>query len=352
MEQWLIDLIKIVALIIILVLVYAFKNQIAKGLISLLEKVTRGRNQDNIRENKDKLSKPTSWIILVIVAMIIYPFFLRLPLRGIEFVEALLYSILLVNIAHALIIVTDIIMGNVIADNIAKHVDSETGDRRTALSYLGIIIKAVIIIFAVFLILEQWMDNVQTLIAGLGVGGIALALAAQDTASNLVAGLAIMLDKPFDIGDWVETDTGSGPVEGSVAEIGLRSCRIRALDGSLLTVPNSIMGSSVLVNGTKRPTRFVSSRIPVSNDTTSVEMEELRRRIQKILAEGEDVLGTGTVHFTDFERDAYVLTVTYNTSADINEHRDTKTRVNSAILTILEEMNVSVAELVSIDTKE
>lgn len=352
MEQWLINLLIGAGVVIGLLVVFLIKNQLGNAVLSILERFLRGKSRDNLTEHKEQVSKPVGWIIFAAIAMAALSFIPQLPPRLIVFLWRVLNSLLLGAVAYGLFAVTDMLMSRVIQDNIKKHEHSERGDSRTALSYLSVIIKAIILIFAILMILEQWMDNVQSLLAGLGIGGIALALAAQDTAANLISGLAILLDKPFDIGDWVETETGSGDVAGSVEHIGLRSSRVRATDGSLLTVPNSIMGSSVIVNGTKRPIRFVSSLIPVSNDTTSAQLADFRAKVQEILDNDEGVVGSGTVHFTSFERDAYILELRYNTSSDFGEWNSTRTSVNTKVLAVLEEIGIEVADVITVETNE
>lgn len=80
-----------------------------------------------------------------------------------------------------------------------------------------------------------------SVITGLGVGGLAVALAARETLANLLGSLAIMLDRPFRIGDWIKMDGKEGPVE----DIGFRSTRIRTFYDSLLSVPNSVTVNAV-----------------------------------------------------------------------------------------------------------
>jgi MscS family membrane protein len=110
--------------------------------------------------------------------------------------------------------------------------------------------KVVIIIAAAMLTADNLGIKITSLLAGLSVGGLALGLAAQDTVANLFGAVAIFLDKPFHIGDRIKVDI----VDGIVESIGIRSTRIRNLDGHHVTIPNKLMGNAIITNVTRRPT--------------------------------------------------------------------------------------------------
>ncbi len=118
-----------------------------------------------------------------------------------------------------------------------------------------------------------------SLLAGVSVGGIALALAAQSTVENLFGGIAIFADRPFRVGDLIQ-----GPsVNGTVERVGPRSSRIRAADGTLTTVPNSDLAKMHITNVTARNTFLFKHLVRLSGDTTRAQaewlLEELRRRV-------------------------------------------------------------------------
>jgi MscS family membrane protein len=112
-------------------------------------------------------------------------------------------------------------------------------------------LKVFVVIFGVLVALQNFDVNVMSLIAGLGLGGLALALAAQDTAANLFGSITILADRPFHIGDFIKV----GDTEGTVEEIGFRSTRVRTFYNSLVTIPNSIMAKEKIDNLGVRPAR-------------------------------------------------------------------------------------------------
>jgi MscS family membrane protein len=128
---------------------------------------------------------------------------------------------------------------------------------------LSKVAKAFIVIMAVLVMLDNLGFNIRTLLAGVSIGGLALGLAAQDTVGNLFGAASVFIDKPFKIGDFVN----SNGVSGSVEEIGLRSTRLRNPDGHLITVPNKTMGNSTITNVTRRPNIKTTLNIGVTYDT-------------------------------------------------------------------------------------
>ena len=123
--------------------------------------------------------------------------------------------------------------------------------------------KVAIVLTAVILTADNLNIKVTSLLAGLSIGGIALGLAAQDTVANLFGAVAIFLDKPFHIGDRIKVEDVEGTVEG----IGLRSTRIRNLDGHHVIIPNKLMGNAIIINITRRATIKTEMNLGVTYDT-------------------------------------------------------------------------------------
>lgn len=121
--------------------------------------------------------------------------------------------------------------------------------------------------------------DVAALIAGLGIGGLALAMAAKDTVSNIFGGFTIFADKPFNIGDRVKV---SG-FDGSITEIGLRSTRLKTLDGRIVTIPNSTFTGSAVENVSWEPSRKVVLNIGLVYETTPDQIEQAMQIMKKIV---------------------------------------------------------------------
>jgi MscS family membrane protein len=141
------------------------------------------------------------------------------------------------------------------------------------------IAKALLVIFGMAAILQQWRFNVAGLIAGLGIGGLAVALAAQNTLANLFGYFMILADEPFRIGDWI----AFGEVSGGVEAIGFRSTRIRAIDQSLVTVPNNTLMNANITNWSRLAKRRFSLTLSLSLYSTPDQVLAVVKGIRDLL---------------------------------------------------------------------
>ena len=135
------------------------------------------------------------------------------------------------------------------------------------------------------------------MIAGLGIGGLALALAAQDSVKNIFAGIMIFLDKPFKIKDRIQIEGFDGVVE----EVGLRSTRVRTLDGRIVTIPNSTFTDNSVVNVTSQPALKITLNLGLTYDTSEDDMQKGVDILRAIVADHSNILEKDcAVGFKDF----------------------------------------------------
>jgi MscS family membrane protein len=120
--------------------------------------------------------------------------------------------------------------------------------------------------------------NVTGLLASLSIGGLAVGLAAQDTLSNLFGAIAIFADKPFRVGDQIKLDS----IEGTVEAIGLRSTRVRNVDGHLVSIPNRNMANANIINISQRPSIKTEMNIGLTYDMTAAQVERAMQIIEEI----------------------------------------------------------------------
>ncbi len=138
--------------------------------------------------------------------------------------------------------------------------------------------KICIVIAAAMLTAENLQWEIKSLLAGLSVGGLALGLAAQDTVANLFGAVAVFLDKPFYVGDRVKVES----VDGAVETIGLRSTRIRSVDGYLVTVPNKMMGNAVITNLSRRPSIRTEMNFGLPYDTAAEQVKRATVLLEEV----------------------------------------------------------------------
>lgn len=221
----------------------------------------------------------------------------------------------------------------------AARTDSKLDDqlvpfiRKSAKIFVGVV--------AFVLIVQNMGYSVSGLLAGLGLGGLALALAAQDTLSNVFGSATILLDRPFRVGDWICTDK----VEGVVEEVGFRSTKVRTFAKTLVTVPNSVLANLAIDNFSAMPKRRVKIALGVTYETNAEQMEQALEAIKKILREHKDVSQEFfLVSFTDFGPSSLDILVYYFTTTTVwEEYLQVRQEVNLAIMRALEGLGLSIA---------
>src|SRR5262249_34696935 len=139
-------------------------------------------------------------------------------------------------------------------------------------------IKIFILVIAVLVTSQNLGMNVTGLLASLSIGGLAVGLAAQDTLSNLFGAVAIFADKPFRVGDRIQLDA----IDGTVEAIGLRSTRVRNLDGYLVAIPNKNMAGANIINISKRPNIKTVMNIGLTYDCPAQKIERAMEIIEEI----------------------------------------------------------------------
>ena len=133
----------------------------------------------------------------------------------------------------------------------------------TAIKFISNILKIVVISFAVLMIASELGYNVNGFITGLGVGGLAISLAAKDAVSNLISGFVIVFEKPFIVGEFIQTAS----IQGFVEEVTMRSTKIRTLEDSVVTVPNSKLTDDAIINISRTEKRLISLEFGVEYST-------------------------------------------------------------------------------------
>lgn len=178
---------------------------------------------------------------------------------------------------------------------LAGKTDSKLDDQLVPL--LRKTLKVFIVILGVIFILQNNGVNVTSLLAGLGLGGLAFALAARDTLANFFGSITIFMDKPFQIGDLIKTSN----VEGVVEEIGFRSTRLRTLYNSVISVPNSNLAVTEIDNLGLRKFRRLKMTLNLTYSTTPEQMEAFVEGIKAIIKTNEKVRQDSyEVHFNEY----------------------------------------------------
>lgn len=203
------------------------------------------------------------------------------------------------------------------------------------------VIRGIIYVIAGFIVITELGVNLNGLVAGLGIGGVIVTLAAQDTAKNLFGGLVIFIDKPFVVGDWIQMDT----FEGTVEDITFRSTRVRTFENSLVNIPNSIISNASIINWSKMEKRRYKLNLTIELDTPLDKLEKFKSRVKDMLQAREAIFDDSIIVKFDTISDngLNVLICSYTDSVDYMSYLEEKEKINYKILQILKEENVKTA---------
>jgi MscS family membrane protein len=224
----------------------------------------------------DQIEKPTS---LLVSAFFWWFWIYYLKLEGFSFslVNGFIQVLFGVSLTWAAFVAASV-LGSYLNEK-ASETESTLDDQ--LVPFFEKAIKLTVILLGFLIVLQNMGVNVFSLLAGLGLGGLAFALAAKDTAANLFGSIMILVDRPFKIGDWVVVDT----VEGTVEDIGFRSTRIRTFYNSLITVPNANMANAQIDNLGERQYRRTKTTLGVTYDTPMEKLNLFVDGIRKIIYE-------------------------------------------------------------------
>ncbi len=202
------------------------------------------------------------------------------------------------------------------------------------------IARALIYMIAGFIIITLLGINLNGLIAGLGIGGVIITLAAQDTAKNLFGGMVIFLDKPFTVGDWIEMP----PFEGTVEDITFRSTRIRTFENSIVNIPNSIISNSSIINWSKMEKRRYKTNLCIQINTPLEKLEQFETKVKKMLQERDAIYDDSIIVKFDEIKDngINILVCSYTDSVDYPSYLAEKENINRKIMKILKEEDIEL----------
>lgn len=202
-------------------------------------------------------------------------------------------------------------------------------------------LRVTVVIIGGIMIVQNLGYSVGSLLAGMGIGGLAIALAAQDTLANLFGTFVMFTDQPFKVGDWIEFKG----VDGDVEQVGFRSTKIRTWSKSLVSIPNKLFASEIIENWSAMPKRRVKMTLGLTYDTPPEKMEEYLSRLRDLLANDEAVdQSFFLVNFTDYGPSSLNIMVYYFTVTTVwKEYLHARERINLQFMRMAREVGVSFA---------
>jgi MscS family membrane protein len=200
---------------------------------------------------------------------------------------------------------------------------------------------AVFVVIGVLLTIQSLGYNVSTILSGLGIGGLAFALAAQDTIANLFGSIVVAVDQPFKIGETIKIQGNVGMVE----DIGLRSTKLRLVDKSLIVMPNKMVASESIINLSRFTGRRVEQVIGLTYDTNAGQMEEIVAEFRRlILAEAEVDPTSVNCYFRDYSASSLDIWIVYVLKdPDFHKHMQLRQRLSLSFMRAVEARGLSFA---------
>jgi len=315
-EQWL--------FVLVLILIVAIGGKVLYWLFStVIKKLTK--------KTKTKIDD-------IIIDMIEEPIIFAVSITGIWFAIKFLnmgekissvagnifQALIILNLAWLFVRTFDALFEEYVKPLIDKS-ENDLDDQIMPIVRKGV--KFIIWTVAILVALNNAGYNITALLAGLGIGGIAIAMAAKDTLSNILGGITILVDKPFMIDDRVKVNG----YDGFVTEIGLRSTRLKTLEGRVITIPNSKFAEGAIENVTVEPSRKVVLNLGLVYDTTPKQMDKAMKILKDIAKKNKKVEEKVLLSFNQFGDSAMNILFIYYIKKGANI-LETQTEMSMEIL--------------------
>ncbi len=208
-----------------------------------------------------------------------------------------------------------------------------------AIKAIGSVVKILLWVFAVLIVLANLGVNITSVVAGLGIGGIAVALAIQNILGDIFSSFSIIIDKPFKVGDFIIIGQDMGVVE----RIGIKTTRIRTLQGEELVVSNKELTSTRVQNFKRMEKRRIVFNLGVIYETPKIKLEKISSLVQKIINEVE-LTEFDRCHFKNFGDFSLIYEVVYYlNSSDYNIYMDVQQEINLKIFEVFAKEGIEFA---------
>ncbi|MCP4725815.1 MAG: mechanosensitive ion channel family protein, partial [bacterium] len=271
---------RIAVAIFVFLLVYIFRQLFTKFGIGTLRKIAVRTKFTLDNKLLDVVEPPLKYFFVVVGIWGSFQV-LQLPENAAVMINSLIRSLFAIAIIWTAYRATDL-MSNILQKVTSK---TESGLDDQIMMFFGKTLRVLVIVLGVMVLVREWGYDVAGLVAGLGLGGLAFALAAKDTVANLFGSVTILLDRPFVVGDWIETPS----IEGTVEDIRLRSTQIRTFANAQVTVPNSTLANSAITNWSRMKKRRIKYKLGVTYSSNSGQIEECVKKIKGMLETHPDV---------------------------------------------------------------
>lgn len=323
---------------LVLLIFFIFKRVLVRGALGILRRIAQQRAQSMIANVLDAFALPLQALVMLL-GLYFATELLSLP----DAINTVVMDA--ITLASAFCVFWALFRAvepvAVSLNRLVGRFGAGLGDDLRQFFIRGV--KTLIVVIGGVIFLEGWGIDVSAFLGGLGLAGMAVALAAKDSVANIFGGLTIFADNLYKRGDWIETPH----FEGTVEVVGLRATKVRTFAKALVTMPNAQIVDSPVINWSRMTHRRIKMVIGLEYRTTAKQMEAIVEKLRTFLKEDEDVAQTDVaqmVHLSDFGASSINIDLYYFTkTTDWVTWRDIRNRHIIAFKRIVEEEGAAFA---------
>lgn len=328
-----IDYFKALVWFVALMSIFKFFKVIIIARLKYLSKKTKSDIDDFVIKLVNELKPPFYLLIAFYIAI--------RPLEFSDVMDKIIFGLFITIIIFQSILILQNVIDYILERKILKNVEGvdDAKNKKAAIKLLSQIFKIVLWVVGMLMILANLGVDITSLVAGLGVGGIAIAFALQGILGDLFASFSIFLDQPFKVGNYVQAGTEAGTVK----KVGIKTSRIQTLNGEELVIANTDIASARIRNFSKMDKRRIKFNIGIVYGTKSQRLKEIPEIIKSIIKRERDA-EFGRAKFTTFGDSALIFEILYHVkSSDLDLYLDIQERVNLAIYEEFERKKIEFA---------
>ena len=331
---------KNIGIALAIMILFKVFSDMAAYLIIRIFKINVRKSKATKEVKESAFYKPLS-IFFTILGIYIGILYLKKPLyipnRVMDIVTTIFKVVSIIAFTKGL--ASSFVEESSLAKKIANLYKKEEDDKM--FSFILKIIRFSIYIIGFIAVIIVLGFNISSLVAGLGLGGVIITLAAQDTAKNLFGGAVIFLDKPFSVGDWIAVDS----YEGTVEDITFRSTRIRTFENSVVNIPNANISNTSVTNWSKMEKRRYKTNISIELDTPLEKLQAFKYKVEEMLKQREAILEDSIIVKFDLIKNnsLNILIYSFADCVDYVGFLTEKENINYKIMKILKEENIKLS---------
>jgi len=330
------NLINIGIAIGIFLIFWLLRKIFTKYAFNLLLKLISKTKSELLQHILKSFEKPMQWLFTIIgiyLAIIYFPYINQVNPLFLALIRVSLIILLawgLYNVASA---------SSYFIRKMKQKKNFDQDNMLTPLISKGL--RIVIIAVSVTIILQEFGYDISGFVAGLGLGGLAISLAAKDYIANMIGGVIIITERPFKMGDWILTPN----VEGFIEDISFRSTKVRTFSDALVTIPNDTLSNDPITNWTKMNKREITFTLQFVYDTTREQVESFVSQINYLLKNHSEIDQEWVVvHMNGYEEDGMEVYFYFFTKTTAwTEYVAIKQEIYLDILDLLNELDIKLA---------